>query len=723
MAAKKFSNMLASLDLGHIVLKNRVLMGSMHTGLEDQKSLSAMGEYFAERARGGVGIMVTGGIAPNVQGAVAPFAAKMSTRKEMERHKDVTGPVRDAGGVIAMQILHSGRYAYHPLAVAPTKKKAPIAWFTPSELSNRAIESTIDDFVKTAVLAREAGYHGVEIMGSEGYLINEFLAKETNKRTDQWGGSYDNRTRLATEIVSRTRQAVGNDFIIIFRLSMLDLVPGGSEWSEIVELAQKIETAGASIINTGIGWHEARVPTIATCVPRAGFAWVTKKLKGEVSIPLCATNRINTPQVADEVLADGCADLVSMARPFLADPHFVNKAAEGRDHEINTCIGCNQACLDHTFAYKRASCLVNPLACYESELKITPVAAGRKMKVAVVGGGPAGLACATTCAERGHDVTLFEASDEIGGQFNMAKKIPGKEEFYETIRYFTHRLASTGVSVRLNTEVSSTELMEAMPNAVVMATGVLPREIDLPVLQDGPSVPKVYSYIDILRGKATAGKRVAIIGAGGIGFDVAEYLTHSTHTEEGKGPDLNAFLDEWGIDGEYKQRGGLAKDGPKDITPPRQVVLLQRKHGKAGATLGKTTGWIHRAQLKKRNVKTYSGVEKYLGIDNEGLRVTLKSADGKLVEDNMLIPCDTVVVCAGQLPLRELEEPVKELGLPMKFFRIGGAEKAGELDAKVAIDQGVRLAAQIEDAQSGQVFNTPPSEGEKYMKMFTKFLR
>ena len=673
----EYPHLLSPLQVGSVTLPNRVLMGSMHVGLEDDLGpLRKMGAYFARRAKGGVGLLVTGGIAPNIDGQAKPFAGKLTNRLEAWRHKYVTEPVHEEGGLIAMQILHTGRYAYHPLAVAPTAIKSPISMFKPRSLSGRGVERTIKAFVRCGRLAQMAGYDGVEVMGSEGYLINEFLVEKTNKRKDDWGGDYAQRMKLPVEIVRRMREEVGPDFLIIYRLSMLDLVKGGSSWEQLVALAKAIEEAGASIINTGIGWHEARVPTIATMVPRAAYTWVTARLKGEVEIPLVTSNRINMPGTAEEVLARGDADIISMARPLLADPDWVVKAEQGRTREINTCIACNQACLDHIFQNKRASCLVNPLACYETEVTIAPAAT--KKKVAVIGAGPAGLAAATTAADRGHEVHLFDASGSIGGQFNMARKIPGKEEFDETIRYFTVRIEVTGVNLHLETRVSPDDLIGKGWDEVIVATGVHPRRIDLP----GIDHDKVLSYIDVLAGGAEVGKTVAIIGAGGIGFDVAEFLAHD-EDHPSSSLSVDAYLDEWGVDKTMSAPGGLKK---AEMAPPaRQITLCQRRDGKLGANLGKTTGWIHRSSLKKRGVRMLGGV-KYLKVDDMGLHVEVRGEPEVLVVDN-------VVICAGQIPARDLLEPLKASG--MSVHLIGGADEAAELDAKRAIDQGTRLAARL----------------------------
>ena len=677
MTPKNYPNLLAPLDLGFTQLKNRVLMGSMHTGLEEAPNgFERMVAYFSERARGGAGLIVTGGVAPNEAGCAAPGAAKLTTKAEMEDHKTITEAVHREDGKIAMQILHTGRYAFHENAVSASPFKSPISFFKPRELSKAEIEQHIQDYANCALLAKGAGYDGVEIMGSEGYLINQFTVAKTNQRADEWGGSFENRIRFPVEIVRSVREKVGSDFIIIYRLSMLDLVKNSSSWDEVVFLAKKIESAGATLINSGIGWHEARIPTIATVVPRAAFTWVTGKLKGEVSIPLVTSNRINTPDVAEAVLARGDADMVSMARPFLADPEFVVKAAEGRADEINTCIACNQACLDHIFEGKICSCLVNPRACHETELNYIP--AENIKKIAVVGSGPAGLSFSAIAASRGHRVTLFEKSHHLGGQLNIANQIPGKEEFNETIRYFKKQLELNGVTTCLNTDVTAKKLEDEGYREVVLATGVTPRKPEI----RGIDHPCVLSYLDVLLHKKRVGDRVAIIGAGGIGFDVAVYLTH-----EGQSTSLDgdAYLEEWGVDKNYQLPGGLSAAGFKPQSSGRKVYLLQRKSSKIGETLGKTTGWIHRLALKMRGVVMINGAT-YNRIDDDGLHITVRDRE-KLLE------VDTVVVCAGQEPLRNLEKELKPTGIPVHL--IGGADRAVELDAKRAIDQGARLAAAI----------------------------
>ena len=675
--SETFPNLLEPLDLGFVTLKNRVLMGSMHTGLEDRaRDYPKLAAYFAERAAGGVGLIVTGGMAPTIRGWLAPFASSMIYPWQVKRHRLVTNAVHAADGRICMQILHAGRYGYHPLSVAPSPIQSPINPFKPKGLSKGGIKREIRGFVRAAKLAKKAGYDGVEVMGSEGYFLNEFTAPRVNKRTDEWGGEAANRYRIAVEIVSRIRKAVGPEFIIIYRLSMLDLVPDGNTWEEIVAQAKAVEAAGATIINTGIGWHEARIPTIATMVPRAGFSWVTRKLKGEVNIPLVTTNRINTPAIAEQVLAGGDADMVSMARPLLADAEFVNKAAAGRADEINVCIACNQACLDHTFSRQLASCLLNPRACHETVLNYEE--ATQKKSIAVVGAGPAGLAFSCVAAERGHSVTLFETSDKIGGQFNMAKRIPGKEEFYEALKYYRRQLDLKGVDLRLGTQ-ADVERLQGF-DEVVMATGVTPRVPDI----EGVGHEKVLSYIDVLLGDAEVGKRVAIVGAGGIGFDVSEYLGHEHHN----GPDFptaEAFARQWGIDLSLQARGGVKGVATEPEPLAREIWLLQRKASKPGKGLGKTTGWVHRMSLRKRGVKMLAGVQ-YKRIDEFGLHI---EHDG----ESKLLEVDNVIMCAGQLPRRDLQEPLQSAGI--KVHLIGGADVAAELDAKRAIKQGSELAAMI----------------------------
>ncbi len=641
-------------------------MGSMHTGLEESKNgFQRQAAYFAERAKGGVGLIVTGGVAPNRAGWTGPFASKLSTKSEAREHKIVTDAVHAEGGKICMQILHAGRYGYHPLAVAPSAIKSPISPFKPWKLTQGGIRRTIKDFVNCAKLAQEAGYDGVEIMGSEGYLINQFIVTKTNKRTDEWGGSYENRIRFALEIVRTTRAAVGKNFIIIYRLSMLDLVEEGSTWKEIEYLAKEIEKAGATIINTGIGWHEARVPTIATMVPRGGFSWVTKRLMGKLSIPLITTNRINMPDVAEQILADGHANMVSMARPFLADPEFPKKAMEGRANEINTCIACNQACLDHVFSRKTASCMVNPRACNELTMSITPTS--NKKKIAVVGAGPAGLSCAVTLAQRGHEVHLFEGQSSIGGQFNIAKEIPGKEEFQETLRYYKRQMELNKVQIHLNTLFNESQASNFAE--IVVATGVTGRTIDI----EGIEHPKVLTYTDVVLHKKPVGKKAAIIGAGGIGFDVAEFLTHSETI------DVKTFMSEWGVDMDYRTGGALLKG--QSVKSPREIYLLQRKKGKLGERLGKTTGWIHRSALKMKKVKMIDDVS-YQKIDDAGLHITVQGVP-------QLLEVDNVIICAGQVSNNQLFNKLKETHTNVHL--IGGALEAGELDAKRAIEQGVKI--------------------------------
>ncbi|MEV7863989.1 NADPH-dependent 2,4-dienoyl-CoA reductase [Streptomyces hirsutus] len=669
----RYPHLLTPLDLGFTTLPNRVLMGSMHVGLEEaENGFARLAEFYAARARGGVGLIVTGGIAPNDEGRTFEGGAKLTTDEEAERHRVVTEAVHREGGRIALQILHVGRYAYHRDLVAPSPLQAPISPFTPRELTDADIERTIDDYVRTARLARQAGYDGVEIMGSEGYLINEFIVAQTNRRTDRWGGSYENRTRFPLEIVRRVREAVGEDFIVVYRLSMLDLVPGGSTLDEVITLAKAVEAAGATIINTGIGWHEARIPTIATSVPRGAYTWVTKRLMGEVSVPLVTTNRINTPELAEQLLAEGHADMVSMARPMLADPDFVAKAAAGRPEAINTCIGCNQACLDHTFNLQITSCLVNPRACHETELVLSPTR--RRKRVAVVGAGPAGLACAVSAAERGHDVTLFDAASEIGGQLNVARKVPGKQEFDETLRYFRTRLAELAVDVRLDTRVTADDVTGH--DEVVVATGVTPRVPDLP----GVDHPSVLGYLDVLRDGAPVGDRVAVLGAGGIGFDVAEFLTDGGDKAH---EDPETYFRQWGVDMDHRTPGGLT--APERPAPPRTVHLLQRKKTKVGAGLGKTTGWIHRTELKHRGVTMVPGV-RYDRIDDAGLHLTV---DG----ESTVLEVDTIVLCTGQEPRRDLYEELVSAGRSVHL--IGGADVAAELDAKRAVKQGTEVAAAL----------------------------
>ena len=672
MAHSIYPHLLAPLDLGFTTLKNRVLMGSMHTGLEEvANGHERMAAYFGERAKGGVGLIVTGGIGPNTEGGTHPNTKMLVTEDDIAGHKQITDSVHEHGGKICMQILHTGRYAYSPDQVAPSAIKSPINPFTPRALTDEEIYKQIDDFVFTSVQAQKAGYDGVEIMGSEGYFLNQFIAARTNQREDDWGGSYENRIRLPIEVVRRVREAVGEHFIIIFRLSMLDLVDGGSTAEEVIQLGKAVEKAGATIINTGIGWHEAQIPTIATKVPRAAFTWVTARFRKELSVPVITSNRINTPEVAEEVLARGDADMVSMARPFLADPDFVIKAQENRADEINTCIGCNQACLDHVFGGVMTSCLVNPRACHETELYIT--ATTNVKKIAVVGAGPAGLSAATTAASRGHQVTLFDSASEIGGQFNIAKQIPGKEEFFETLRYYGRQIELTGVDLQLNRRVTSDQLNNGGFDEVIIATGISPR---MPAIE-GINHPKVMDYLDVIGAKKSVGQKVAIIGAGGIGFDTAEYITHSG---ESTSQNIPAFMKEWGIDMTFGSRSGIEGVAAQPEPSPREVYLLQRKTTRVGKGLGKTTGWIHRAGLAMKGVRMMPGCD-YSHIDDQGLHITVG-------DEPQILDVDTIIICAGQDPLRELVD-----GLNLPHHLIGGADEAGELDAKRAIDQGTRLAA------------------------------
>ena len=673
----RYPTLLTPLDLGFTQLRNRVLMGSMHTGLEEEKGgFDKLAAFYGERARGGVGLIVTGGIAPNLRGRLVPHGSQLSFPWQVAKHRKVTEAVHQEGGKIALQILHAGRYAYHPFSLAPSALKAPISPFKPRAMSERQIRGTIRDFAATAALAKAAGYDGVEVMGSEGYLINQFICERTNQRSDGWGGSSENRMRFPVEIVRAIRERVGPDFIIIFRLSMLDLVEQGSSLEEVIALGRALEQVGVTLINTGIGWHEARIPTIATSVPRGAFSWVTAELKKHLKVPLITTNRINTPEVAERILAGGEADMVSMARPFLADPEFVIKAAENRADEINTCIACNQACLDHVFKQKRASCLVNPRACFETELTFGRVPQPKKL--AVVGAGPAGLAFACYAAERGHQVSLFDQAPTIGGQFNFAKQIPGKEEFHETLRYFARRLEKCGVELYLGQRQSAESLLGGGFDEVILATGIRPRTPNIP----GIDHPKVLSYLDVLRDGKPVGDKVAVIGAGGIGFDVAEFLVEKK-AEGSADHHRDHWLREWGIDKSLGERGGLMT--PVIDAPERQIWLLQRKESKVGDGLGKTTGWIHRTVLKNRKVQMLSGVQ-YLRIDDEGLHIQVGEA-------RQCLPVDQVIICAGQEPLRELQAGLQAAGKPVHI--IGGADVAAELDAKRAIRQGAELASVI----------------------------
>ncbi len=670
----KYPNLLSPLDLGFTTLKNRVIMGSMHVGLEEKpQGFEKLAQFYKERAQGNVGLIITGGIAPNIFGRLSPFAAKLTNFHEVKQHKIITKAVHEANGKIALQILHAGRYAYHPLSAAPSRIKAPISPFKPFKLLGCMVEKTINDYVRCASLAKEAGYDGVEVMGSEGYLINQFIVKATNKRNDKWGGSYLNRIQFPLEIIKRIRTKVGPDFIIIYRLSTLDLIKDGSSWNEVIILAKELEKAGVTIISTGIGWHEARIPTIATLVPRANFSFIPEQLRKEVSIPVVATNRINTPEIAESILANNKADLVALARPLLADSQFVIKAMENKADEINTCIACNQACLDHIFAHKVASCLVNPRSCNETTLNYTKTTV--KKRFAIVGAGPAGLSCATILAMRGHSVTLFEAENAIGGQFNLAKNIPGKNEFTETLRYYQKQIELQQVKLLLNTPIDTKSLINYAFDEIIIATGVKPRIPEIP----GIDHPKVIIYPELLSGKITVGNKIAIIGAGGIGFDVAEYLLYDM--ENSLRPEK--FMAEWGIDNTFSQRGGIAK--PKLVKPKREVYLLQRKTGKLGENLGKTTGWIHRTSLKHKNVQMLAGVE-YTKIDDLGLHYTIN-------QENKILDVDNIIICAGQVSVNQLHKQLKDAGI--KAHLIGGAFLAKELDAKFAIDQGARLAARL----------------------------
>ncbi|MFE3291246.1 FAD-dependent oxidoreductase [Rhodococcus sp. NPDC059234] len=672
-----YPKLFSPLDLGFTTLRNRVVMGSMHTGLEDRaRDIPKLAAYFAERARGGVGLIVTGGYAPNRTGWLLPFGAEMITKAQAKRHRTVTDAVHAEGGKIALQILHAGRYSYNPLSASASSIKAPINPFRPRALTGRGVESTIGDFVRCARLAQSAGYDGVEIMGGEGYFINQFLAPRTNKRTDKWGGSAENRRRIAVEIVRRTRAAVGPNFVILFRLSMADLVDKGQTWDEIVTLARELEAAGTTIFNTDIGWHEARVPTIVTSVPRAAFVDFTERLARDVTIPVCASNRINMPETAEEILTRGDAQLISMARPMLADPEWARKAESDRSDEINTCIACNQACLDHAFGNKKVSCLLNPRAGRETELVLSPTR--RRKNVAVVGAGPAGLSAALNLAQRGHEVNLFEAGDEIGGQFGIARRIPGKEEFAETIRYYTRQLELAGVKVHLGTRVDARRLVDGGHDEVVLATGVTPRIPAIPGIEH----PSVLSYAELVRDGRPVGARVAVIGAGGIGVDVSEYLTH----DSSPALDLTEWNREWGVTADESAAGALTE--PQSTPSPREVYLLQRKTTPIGAGLGKTSGWVHRAALKKKGVHQISGVN-YERIDDEGLHISF----GEKRERPQVVAVDNVVICAGQESVRDLETDLTAAGMTVHV--IGGADVAAELDAKRAIEQGTRLAAAL----------------------------
>ena len=677
-ASTAYPKLLEPLDLGFTTLKNRVLMGSMHTMLEDiDGGIPRLAAFYAERARGQVGLIVTGGVAPSKQGLALPVGHPLDNLEEAEKHKEVTKAVHDEGGKICMQILHVGRYGYTPENVSASNTKAPISPFPARELTGEEVEQTIEDYVHCAKMAQYANYDGVEVMGSEGYLINQFIAKKTNLRTDEWGGAYENRIKFPLEIIRRTREAVGENFIIIYRLSMLDLVEGGSTWEEVVQLAKAIEAAGATIINTGIGWHESRVPTIGTVVPKAGFAWVTKKMMGEVNIPLITTNRINMPDVAEKVLAEGNADMVSMARPFLADPELVLKSIEGRPEEINTCIACNQACLDHTFTMQVSSCIVNPRACHETILVHEHTT--KSKKIAVIGAGPAGLEAATVAAKRGHQVVLFEEKHEIGGQFNMAKVIPGKEEYGQTIRYYHNMLKKYEVDVRLNTRAEEADLIAQNYDEIILATGVTPRILEI----EGINHPKVLDYVDVLYKNKSVGDKVAIVGAGGIGFDMAEYLAHDM-SHESVSLNTENYMKEWGVDMSYSKGGALA-EAPQPLASPREIYLLKRSKGKHGKNLGKTTGWIHRSSLAMKEVKMLADVS-YEKIDDQGLHI-------KVGEEQQILDVDHVIICAGQVSLKELEAGLTAAG--QNVHLIGGANIAAQLDAKMAIKEASELAAKL----------------------------